>query len=425
MSRRRFLTLAAGLAVVPAAHASVQRVSSANDAIRIGVIGCGSRGAELTAGILDRASRGVPVRLAAVCDIYEPCKQRARAMSGADLHHRWQDLVERNDIDAVIIATPDHWHAPMAVAAMECGKDVYCEKPMALHVEEAKAFRDCALRTKRVVQIGAQQTSEPRWRAANAILREGTIGQVVWSQGSYARSGAGNRRDFLRSEKLNPATLDWQAFAGHGSRRAFDPDRYLHWRQYWDYSGGVATERLYHKLAALLVALGPEFPERVSAAGGIYVQDGREVPDSFVMTAEYPSGHTVVLASSMANRNGLPAVIRGTRGLIEIRPGGVRVIPETGPARADSSPPTGIPTSAVPQVTPMNTGEDHINNWLRCIRSREQCVCNEELGYRATVAIGMAIEAYRTGKTPYFHAGTETISASRSRNLTLPRIQQT
>ena len=396
LSRRGFLGLAGAVAFAPLMPSGLHRAAGANDTLRIGVIGCGARGVELMRDIAARGKRGARTTIAAVCDICEPRDARARSLADSEVVRRWQDLVERPDIDAVVVATPDHLHAPMSIAAMESGKDVYCEEPMTLRLEEAKAFRDVAARTRRIVQIGAQQTSQPRWHLAREIILSGAIGPTIWCQGSYRPSAATPQRNDSAKALVCPADLDWDAFQGPGGKRGLDADRFLNWRKYWDYSNGIAGEVFYHKLAALLVAVGPAFPERVSAAGGIYVQDGREVPDSFVMTAEYPNGLTIVLASSMANLNGLPAVIRGREASIELHTDSVKIVQDMTASNR-----------MITEYCETAARPDHLDDWLRCIRSRERCVCNEEIGCQAMVAIAMAVESYRTGKTLRFDAKTE------------------
>ncbi len=389
MSRRSFLAWTA--AAAPLAASRTARASSANDTVRIGLIGCGARGLEL----LERAkAHGGAVT--AVCDVFEPRRQRAEALAQARAHTDWRSVLDRKDLDAVIVATPDHWHAAMAVAAMESGKDVYCETPMAHTLEEAKAFRDAALRTRRVVQIGAERASHPQWAAAAELVRSGAVGTLVWSQGGYARPGAAETPAPRENAIATPATLDWQAFLGSSPAREFDPHRFYHWRNYWDYSSGAATEALYDKLAALLIATGERMPERVSAAGGVYTRDGREAPDTFVMSAEYPGGHTIVLASSMANDYGLPAVIRGERATLELRGDSIKIVPELS---------NGEPAETIRVAS----GPDHLGQWLDCIRSRESCACDAALGYHATVAMTMAAEACRTARTLRYDAATETV----------------
>ncbi|MBN2308236.1 MAG: Gfo/Idh/MocA family oxidoreductase [Candidatus Hydrogenedentes bacterium] len=405
LSRRRFLGVsAASLAAAGSARA-------ASDAVRVGVIGCGARGFALM-----QAMRGCAgVRVAAACDVYAPRRRRARAAFGVETPRHWQDLVARNGLDAVVIATPDHWHATMAVGAMEAGKDVYCERPMALTVREANAFRDCALRTGRVVQIGAQQTVQPQWQVARELVDAGAIGQVLWSQGSYRRdTGTGGWNRPIEAG-VSPDSLDWEGFLGPAPRRPFSPERFFRWRKYWDYSGGLAADLHYGNLAPLVIAVGAGHPERVSAAGGVYVQDGREAPDTFVMTAEYAAGHTIVLASSAANQVDLPAVIRGREATIYLEGSRVRVVADGACGEGAAGRLDGYAVPAGPRRGGRDDTARHVADWLDCIRRRAKCVCNEEVGYRAMVAVGMAIDAFRQGKTLYFDAGTRRVMASPSR----------
>ena len=233
VSRRHFLALAAVTAAGCATKTSVtpevtRRPAPTGKPIRIGVIGCGMRGMQLINAVcLSQPSSAV---IAAVCDAYAPRRIQAQKVSGADVCPAWEQLVARTDIEAVIIATPDHWHAPMAIAAMDAGKDVYCERPMALTIEEAKAFRDSAVRTKRVVQIGAQEALESRWIIARSLLQDNAVGTLRWSQ---ADGGIGPRErqspDWHPSsaEQATPETLDWKAFLGNAPERAFEPQRFF------------------------------------------------------------------------------------------------------------------------------------------------------------------------------------------------------
>ena len=410
ISRRRFLALTATSTVACSAlsRRSAAAAVRADAVVRVGVIGCGVRGTQLMGALAKRKG----VQVAAVCDVFDPRKREARALSGAEVCPRWQDMVERQEVDAVVIATPDHWHAPIAVAARECGKDVYCEPPMALHLEEAKVFRACAARTGRIVQIGAEQTSEGQWHAARDTLRAGRIGNPLWSQGSYSRQDR-----FARSASAaanpTPFDLDWAAFHGENRHRPFDPDRYARWWAYWDYSGGVATGVFYSKLAALLLALGPAFPRRVSAAGGVYACDGREVPDSFVMTCQYPAGHTVVLASAMAMAAGRPAIIRGEKASLEFLGDRLCLTPESGSV-------SGVRAWRGRRDVEFICAKErpnHLDDWLDGIRTRRRCVCDEELGFRTMVAIAMAVQAYRESQTLYFDEKTEQVGVSPSRSV--------
>ena len=403
-TRRTFLALGAtgvaGLAAVGKASAASRFTSSGT--IGVGVIGLGSRGMELLNDFASRQRAREGVRVAAVCDAHELRLQQGAALSGAEAVREWERVVERKDVDAVVIATPNHWHAAMAVAAMQAGKHVYLETPMAHTLAEAKLVRDTAASTGRCVQIGAQETSEGQWHAANALVRSGRLGAIQWCQASERMTG----RVTPSAEAVATAdasALDWKRWQGPAEQRPFDAQRFLHWRNYWDYSGGIAANEFFHMLAPMLVTIGPAFPERVSAAGGVYIDDGREAPDSFVMTAEYAQGHTVVLASSPAHAQGTPAVIRGTDAAVYFDKGKVSVVSEFGKTVGAKAAVTARP--------------GHVDNWLAGIRSGERCVCDAELGYRTMAATGMAVEAYRSGKTLYWDAASESAVTRSARGV--------
>ena len=405
ISRRHFLAVSAAAAAAGCATTKepVQRPRAA--ALRVGIIGCGARGTELiTALTSDPAYAAVSV--AAVCDVYEPRRKRAHEMTGAPVERDWRRLIARDNLEAVIIATPDHWHAPMAIAAMEAGKDVYCESPMALTLEQAAEVRACAARTEHVVQIGADEASEAQWRMAAEIVRSGELGAVRWAQAAIV-PGAVDAFDTPVEAAATPKTLDWAAFLGDAPGRPFEPGRFFRWRAYWDYSGGIATSVYYGRIVPLLLALGDSYPDRVSAAGGVYAEDGRETPDSFVMNAEYPAGHSIVLAHTAAGGRGRPAVIRGERASLEIENGMLRVIPEPGVA------------GVAERTVAVEPGPSHLANWLECIKTRQKCLCDEEVGYQAMVPVAMAVEAYKSAKTLRYEVAANAVSEAPTRVATV------
>jgi predicted dehydrogenase len=383
VSRRKFLAASAAASVVSAAN-----VAGANDAIQIALIGIGRRGMHLLDEAMSaRGSHGV--RVVAVCDAYAPRLARAASACGARAFRNWQEIVERRDVDAVMIAAPDHWHAPMTIAAMECGKDVYCEAPMARTRAEAAAINACAASTNRLVQIGVAGTSEKRFHVARRLVADGVIGTLRWSQARHNSAPAGRVSIPSEEAPISPHDLDWHAFDGDAKQRAFDGRRFVHWRHYWDYSNGTALEMLFDRLAELLVAVGSQAPRRVSAAGGVYSTDGRETPDSFVATFEYAGGHRIVLASSTATPSELPPILRGSKGTLCLERDAILLDREETSCRRDDR--SGRTKFTVPD------GESHFENWLRSMRSRRPCACSPELGCAAMAALDMALNAYRAG----------------------------
>lgn len=407
LSRREFLALAAATAAgcatrpgnVAARESGPSRAGRPGDTIRLGVIGCGAAGTVRLQSLLLKQKAGAGVRVVAVSDIYAPRNERAQAMGRAEVHHDWREVVDRTDIDAVVIATPNHWHAPMMLAAMEAQKDVYCESPMALTAAEAKRVRDCARQTERVVQIGAALVGQGSWQALRGLVADGALGTLH-------RTQAGPVRKWLRlsESEATPDTLDWEAFLGDAPPRPFDPDRFFHWSHYWDYSGGIATDRFYPVVAAFLAAAGAALPHRVSAAGGVAIPGSRETPDMFMATIEYPGQQTLVLTSSQGNRNGPAAVVHGEYATVDLYDQKLIVHPERQSGAQSARPLCRRHGTMLFPPLP----DDLLDDWLACIRSRETCLCNPDLAHHAMVAVDMSVEAYRKRKTLCFDPETQT-----------------
>jgi predicted dehydrogenase len=402
LTRRQFLTQSAagaaavGLGLYATAPSSAR---GANERINLGVIGCGGQGTWHLSQLVEMSQNPeAGLAVTAVCDIYEPRKQRAKEISGGQLFHDYRKMLEMKDLDAVVIATPDHWHARMSIDAMEAGKDVYCEKPMTRYWAEAKGVARAAARTGRVYQCGAQTASEDRWWRANGLIQEGAIGKVLWSQSSMCRNSRKGEWNWRMDPQAGPDNLDWPAFLGPAPKRPFDPERFFRFRKYWDYSGGIASDLFYHQLAHLAIALGPEFPVRVSAAGGIYAFPDREVPDTYHTLIDYPSDHSVALVSSMANQQGIPDIIYGHEATMYFEGPGVVIRPE--PDFAAERP--AMEVAARPRA-------DHMHNFLDCVRTREKPHLNADAAYRVMVAIALGVTAYRGQRTVHFDPEKEEV----------------
>ncbi|MHC4428219.1 MAG: Gfo/Idh/MocA family protein, partial [Planctomycetota bacterium] len=316
LSRRRFLKTTAASAILAAPAASWARTLGANDRLTVGVIGTGGQGHGLIRNLKGRGDRD-NVLVTRVCDVYRrrlisAIKTIEGTESSGTMEYR--EILDDRDVDAIVIATPDHWHTKIAIEAMEAGKDVYCEKPLSLTIEQALDCRDAVRRTGRVLQVGPQGTSDDRYWQARRAIEAGRIGQVVWSQGSYSRNSRGYQFNWHIDPDAGPHNAPgdegyvwWDRWLGWewglAEQISWNPDHFFRFRKYFAYNGGVATDMLYHKLAPLLLAItGPdgEYPRRVSAAGGLYIQhDERDIPDTFMTTVDYPSNHSVVLASVM------------------------------------------------------------------------------------------------------------------------------
>ncbi|RJP25930.1 MAG: gfo/Idh/MocA family oxidoreductase [Candidatus Omnitrophota bacterium] len=422
-SRRDFLKKT-GLGIAAGLTAMEYRAfaaEGANNQINIGIIGVGGRGSAL----LDWARRKEGVKFTAVCDVY--VKRRKDAAKQAELDPEnekdctgdYREVLNRSEVDAVIIATPDHWHAPIAIAAMKKGKDVYLEKPMTRTVEEAKDVHQTRLATNRILQVGSQTTSSDQWWKAKKAIQDGMIGKLIMSQGSYHRNSTEGEWNWSIDPNAGPDAegdnyIDWDTWLGSAKRREWDSDRFFRFRKFWDYSGGIATDLFYHVMAPLNICWPePQFPYKVMASGGIYVfKDTREVPDTFALMAEYPGEHQVVLSSSMANNMHIPGLIRGHEGTIMMVPHGefegrVDHITVTAqrPYRKQFAEKFGkeeIQLDCEPRM-------DHMDNFLQCVRTREKPVLDTETAYKAMVTIAMSVESYRTGKVLYFDEKREKV----------------
>ncbi len=272
------------------------RVLGANDRINIGVVGVGGRGSYVAEEFQSYGDKnGNCCQIVAVCDVYEKRKREAADKFKAKGYLDYHELLNQPDIDAVVVATPDHWHAQIALEAMDAGKDVYCEKPMCHTNEEIKDLVATVKETKRVFQVGSQTTSADQWWKAKKAIADGMIGQMIMSQGSYHRNSTEGEWNWTIDKNAGPDAkgedfIDWKMWLGKAPKRPYDADRFFRFRKYWDYSGGIATDLFYHVVAPLNICW-PEaqFPNKVSAGGGIYVfKDEREVPDTFHLIADYP-----------------------------------------------------------------------------------------------------------------------------------------
>ena len=411
--RRSFLKSSAGVAALAGAitRPASARIVGANDRVNMAVIGCGGRGTHLLRDLVERSKEQGGVQVVAVCDVYEKRKQRAQAISGAEVHHLHGEICDRPDVDACVVATPDHWHAPIGIDVMQAGKDLYLEKPMTRTVEEAKEVYRVAQETQAVVQIGnGGASSDTMWRARGAI-QSGMIGKLVWSQSTAARNSQYGEWNWGIDPDGSEKTIDWKAWLGNAPSIPFDADRYFRFRKYWDYSGGTATDLYYHSLGALCIALGAEFPYRVVGTGGNWVtRDQRDVPDTFFTNIDYPSQHSVILAGSMAQSVGLPVTIRGHEATItfdrggEKRDGGITIKPE-GLYSDRFKAKYGNDELFIPE----KPREDHMANFLSCVRTRARTHMPADRGYKVMAAIGMTIESYRQGKMLFWDAEKEKV----------------
>jgi predicted dehydrogenase len=260
---------------------------SANDQINIALIGAGGMGVQDTVTALK-----VPgTKLVAVCDLYDGRLKEAKAKWGADLYttRSYKDILGRKDIDAVIIATPDHWHQQISIDALRAGKHVYCEKPMVHDITEGAAVIKAQKETGKIFQVGSQGVSSLGNEKARELLAEGVIGELNYAEGFWARHSPTGAWQYPIPTDASPQNVDWDTFVSNTSKRSFDATRFFRWRNYRDYGTGMSGDLFVHLFSSLHFITNSWGPNKIYAAGGLrYWKDGREVPDVLLGTFDYP-----------------------------------------------------------------------------------------------------------------------------------------
>lgn len=390
---------------------SAARVIGANDRINTGHIGVGGMGGSHVRAFFQQSEREKDIQVVAVCDVYERRKERARATAKLDakqVFHDYRELLARNDVDAVVIASPDHWHAQMALDALAAGKDVYLQKPMTYTIEEARAVAEATKKYGRVLQVGSQGLSAATTQKMREVIERGELGELLWAQSTSSRNSLLGEWNWKVEPEGTPKTIDWKRWLGPAPNRAFSAERYFRWRKYWDYSGGIATDLFYHSLGPILYAMGAQFPTCVTANGGVYVQKDREVPDTYASTIEYP-GFYIVLSGSMANAAGGKhhgLAIYGHKATMSAQNGAVVVAPEALTVGSFDK-----KKEIAPKIYPVEQAAEshraHTDNFFACMRSRKAPNLNAQLGYQIMTAIRLGVDAYRERQAKLFDPKSE------------------
>jgi predicted dehydrogenase len=424
-SRRAFLAGAGAATAVVAAEPqkpikpgvparSAVRGVGANDRIRVGMIGLGGMGTVHLQAFMKQTEEDKDIEVVAVSDIYTRRKERARTiarLAEKDVHHDYRDLLARQDVDAVLIAAPDHWHGQMALDALAAGKDVYLEKPMTHTLSAARAIVEAVRKYGRVLQVGNQGLSSPGTHKAREVIESGAIGPLLCAQSTSARNSLLGEWNYRVEPEGTPQNIDWARWLGPAPKRPFNPDRYFRFRKYWDYSGGIATDLFFHSLGPILYAMGAQFPTRVTAGGGIYVHKDREVPDTYTTTIEYPNFY-IDMSGSMANAamgSYHRQAIYGHKGTLIVEGSRVLVYPETFPELKQQAASQPKVYELPPQGPQRDARTPHTTNFFSCVRSRKQPNAHAEIGYQIISAIKLGVYAYREGRTKLFDPATQRI----------------
>ncbi len=404
-NRRSFLKqLGAGTGyVVAAGVASSGRVLGANERIRIGLIGAGGRGKE----IFRAALRCPGVEAVAVADVYTRRLEEAKALApGVRTYRDFRRLLDDPSIHAVLIATPQHQHALNFVPALQAGKDVYQEKTMAFTPDHARRMHKAFAGSGRVVQIGMQMNSGPGLEKVQALVGPARMGTLSTLETFHYRNAPYG--GWLRPipADCDVAHVDWAAFEGEAAHHDFDPQRYLNWRFYWDYSGGNVFENMVHQVGFWYGALGLGIPASVTMAGANYRSPKMEVPDAMTVVMNQPEQLLFTWSASFGNAyfgEGRDYLF-GTQGTV-LHDESDRGEYWPQHQRAGGSAPPSAPT----QAGYADFTLPHMRNFFDCVRSRQEPRCPFDLGFRTAIACQMAIASYRQGRTVRWDAEAQTI----------------
>jgi predicted dehydrogenase len=383
----------------------------ANDTIRLGVIGTGGRARQLMQA-LDSVPR---VRIAALADVWDGALAEAGKLAPADAvkTKNYQELLDRKDIDAVIIGSPDHWHVQMTADACAAGKDVYVEKPLTHAIAEGPKVIEAQNRYKRIVQVGTQQRSMTHLIEAREILRSGNIGNIhkvhmTWNRNMPRRLSA--------SLDLDPKSVNWTAFLGSARQQEFEAYRFRNWRWFWDFGGGIFTDLMVHWLDTVNWMLDLDVPESATSIGdNIHAKGIWQTPDTVQTLLHYPdrSLQAYFEGTFVNQRNAAMTEFMGTEATLYIDRGRYEVIPER--KRGAQGQAMQSPVQASERV--LGTGPRgadfcrdppgealHLANWLDCVRSRRTPACPAEQGVKAAVGAHLANLALRRGQVVQWQA---------------------
>lgn len=385
MQRRDFLT-SSGAAVLLAP----QRVLGANDRIRIGLIGAGGR-----CMYLARILKDVPgTEIVAACDVYEPRRLEAAEKMGppAQPVADYREILDRKDVDAVVIGAPDHWHTPMTLDAVAAAKDVYVEKPVTHDVSEGEKLIAGVEKSKRVVATGTQQRSWDHYLLARQVVDSGRLGQITLVQCYWYQNYLRRPRP---DQAIDPAKLDWERWLGAAPKQPFDVVRFRRWRFFWDFGGGIFTDLMTHWIDVIQWFLNSPTLQTVQAFGAKHAVKMFECPDTVNAAILFPNNYTVVYYGTMVGSlEGGGIIFRGSEGMMKLTRDGFAVYRE-GQVPAEN---TAMPE---PSILVKSAGDGtiaNLHNWVDCIRSRALPNAHIRAGVEAARTAHLANQAMRGGK---------------------------
>lgn len=369
---------------------------AANDTIEVGCLGTGGR-----CQLLMKTVAKIPnVRISAVCDVDKTRLEKARTLADpaafATADHR--ELLDRKDVDVVIIGSPDHWHVPMTVDACRAGKDVYVEKPLTHDLSEGRAVVEAQNTHQRIVQVGTQQRSMPHLQKAKELVQKGQIGKIFKAHLTWNRNS--HNRTTRVPQGVDPGQVNWKAFLGNAPDQPFDEYRLRNWRWFWDFGGGLLTDLMVHWIDVVHWFLDLDHPESATTIGNHFNSEGAwQTPDTIQCLLSYPGNIQVYFEGTFSNaRHGAMTEFMGTEATLYIDRGRYEVYPESAK----------VPSDAWILGSDPHRGRDfydnpdgellHLANWIECVRSRSRPNSPAETGVSAASAAHLGNQAFRSGQ---------------------------
>ena len=409
LPRRDFLKKTATAAAVVAAtpllrtpvygqnQAPSANVAGANNRIQVAVVGVGfGIGQNHLVGIHEKANENNTV-ITAACDVFNKRRNFAKEkanLKDADVYDDYRKMLERKDIDAVLIATHDPWHAQITMDSLDSGRDVYCEKPLTRYLGEAFQVYDKVKSSGKIFQVGSQGCSAGGYQKCADLIKAGKIGTLVWGQAWYSRNSLNGEWNYAIENETNAQNIDWERWLGPVKQRdPFSDQQYHRWRKYYRYCAGPLGDLAPHRLHPLMLATGnPEFPVRVVSIGthNVHIDRNvsdvpeREIPEHAQLLAEFPSGFVAMVTCCTVNATTPGLSLFGHKATLEVGPSGERV--ELKPQREFGEE---IDPESIIGLQPEDP-RMHEKNWFECIRSRKQPNANIELAIRVQTVITLA-----------------------------------
>jgi predicted dehydrogenase len=390
-TRRDFLHTTAAVAAL---GAPAINVLGANETLNVGCIGTGGR-----CRALMKSLATIPnVRMTAVCDVWDVHLDAGKKLADAKAvaTKQYKELLERKDIDAVLIGSPDHWHVPMTIDACAAGKDVYVEKPLTHNFEEGQAVIDAQNKHNRIVQVGMQQRSMPQIQKAKELVKSGRLGPITKVHLTWNRNTDRVRRNPLG---VDPKSVDWRAFLGNAPDQPFDEYRFRNWRWFWDFGGGIFTDLMVHFIDVAHWFLDADHPLTATSIGSFHSAKGIwQTPDSVQTLLIYPNDVQIYFEGTFSNaRNGAMLEFMGSDATLYVDRGRYEIHPERNKGHYEEL-----------VLGTGRRGQDfydqpdgellHLSNWVDCVRSRKKPNAPAEAGVSAAAAAHLANKALRAGQ---------------------------